>query len=1154
MKIGVALNWVAPENGGVTNYALSLLRHWPEFAPDHPIVLFSFGYNEPLLETLPPETRGHEIRLQTPEGAMDHLDKIDVYFSPIGRLWPRPVRKPSVVTFHDMQERFFPQFFTPEQCEERFFHYDWSLRMADAVIAISEFTRDTMIKIVDLSPAKIHVVPHVPDALPQAHKPAGMDKLAAGRPFMFYPANFWEHKNHLRLLAAMGKVETQVGELALVCTGSLLGREADWERAVRAAGVKGSVIHLGQVTRAEISWLYRHCRGLIFPSLFEGFGIPLLEAMQTERPIACGCNTSQPEVARSAALYFDAERPESIASAIVRLHRDSALRERLVEAGRERVRAFTAKRQIEGHLAAFAAAQRNYTAFRAWVNERVRLPRSMCMRSKLTEREARMAARLLREYAHRAEAYEIIPAIDDDVQESVPPKMRIGILDQPCTRVSNTSSYSRMLLASLATANSAHLPNHGSPSAETTVFLDRGSNVEVPEQFEKVSFDALAHRRASSAKLDVVLPVGDKAVHEIQTTKVGWLLDFTHYRLPSLFKLDDLAARDALYETIARKCELVIVPSETSRKDFEKFLPLFASKVRVLSFPSTLWEYPLTEDPRGVVSHYHLPLKFVLVASRFCSQSNHAVLPTALSILKSQGISVPLVLTDSPNPNQAFEDHSLSELFQACARLGISDQIHFLGHVPYSELISLMRCAALIIESSLSEGWNTNVADAKALGRPLICSDILVHREQAPQAVGFFPTDSPEDLASLLATHYPQLHAGPAFAAERDALMRSKSQAAEFRQALLSIAREAVRIAHPDKVVAPNGAVEMRSTPISRHRKTSWIRNYLTQKRSHLKYVIGKLTFHITYWRRNIDQLRHLLYRFSLSFHGQELGILRQYPARSLQLERFPAGKRGERNLPIVSIVTPTFNQGQTLRATIESVIQQKYPQAQYAVIDGGSADETKKILARHKSDLSYCVSEPDDGQAHAIAKGFAALRGDIMAYLNSDDMLMPGALSFVGRYFATHPRIDVIYGHRVIVDECGREVGRWILPRHDKRAIRHFDYVPQETLFWRRPLYEKVGGINPAFHFAMDWDLLLRFMAAGAQIRRVPYFLACFRIHTRQKTHTLLDTVGEREKLHLLVREHPDGFDAESVQQLQDRYRFRSSLCALLLKFGVRY
>jgi glycosyltransferase involved in cell wall biosynthesis len=1154
MKIGVALNWLAPENGGVTNYALTLLRHWPEFAPDHPIVLFSFDYNEPLLETLPPEIRAHEIRLQSPEGALEHLDQIDVYFAPLGRLWPRPVRKPSVLTFHDMQERFFPQFFTPEQCEERFFHYDWSLRMADAVIAVSEFTRDTVIQIVGLSPAKIHVVHHVSDALPQAQQPAGMEQLPPGRPFIFYPANFWKHKNHRRLLAAMGKVATQAGELALVCTGSLLGREAEWDKAVRATGAQGSVIHLGQVTRAEISWLYRNSRGLIFPSLFEGFGIPLLEAMQTECPIACAHNTSLPEVAGSSALYFDAERPESIASAILRLHRDSALRQRLIQAGRERVRVFGAKRQVEGHLAAFAAAQRNYTFFRAWFNERVRRPQSMCMRAKPTDREARIAAHLLEKSAHRAEGYEFIPAMDNQAKTSVLSKMRIGILDQAGTGVSRDSPYTRTLLASLSIANSAQLPNHRCPSMEATVFLDRGSNVEVPELFETISFEALADRRTSDANLDVVLPVGDRAVDQITTPKVGWLLDFTHYRLPNLFQPANLAARDALYETIARKCELVIVPSEVSRQDFAKFLPLFAGKGRVLSPPSILWEYPLSADPRELVSRYHLPMKFVLVASPFCNHSNHVVLPAALSILKSQNISIPLVLTDSPNGDQQFGDHTLSELFQACARVGINDQIHFLGHLPYSELISLMRCAALVIQPAVLEAWNVNIEDAKALGRPLICSDIPVHREQVPDALGFFSPDSPDDLAALLAKHYPQLAAGPDLSIERNALTQTKSHAAEFGRALLSIAREAVAIAHPEGIRAPNSSIEIPSTPTSKPPRKSSIRNYLRAKRSHLKYILGKLSFHLTYWRRNMDQLRHLLYRFSLGLHGQELGILRQYAARPLQLERFPSGKRRRGRLPIIAIVTPTFNQGQTLSATIQSVLQQNYPEVQYAVVDGGSTDETKNVLARYRPELSYCVSEPDNGQADAIAKGFAALQGDVMAYLNSDDMLMPGALSFVGKYFARHPHIDVIYGNRVIVDESGREVGRWILPRHNSESIRHFDYVPQETLFWRRSLYEKVGGINSAFHFAMDWDLFLRFIAAGARVRRVPYFLACFRIHPRQKTHTLSDTVGEREKLHLLAREHPLGRDAKSVQQLQDAYRLRSSLCAILLKLGVRY
>ncbi|HEY5705988.1 MAG TPA: glycosyltransferase [Terrimicrobiaceae bacterium] len=738
--------------------------------------------------------------------------------------------------------------------------------------------------------------------------------------------------------------------------------------------------------------------------------------------------------------------------------------------------------------------------------------------------------------------------------------MKIGILDQTCAGWSGGASYTRALLTSLTVAkvHSHSLDSRDYALAENDndkiVFLAREGKIEVPEHFEKMPFASIAGRRVAELDFDVVLPVRDKVVREIRTAKVGWIPDFQHCRLPELFTLDDLAARDALFDLIASECQLVAVSSQSSRRDFEKFLPPFANKVRVLPFPSTLWASPLSENPQGVVANYHLPSRFALVANQFWSHKNHAILPPALSILKSQGTPVQLVLTGMPADYRDIENRRLSEFFQACARQGVSDQIHFLGHVPYWELISLMRCATLVIQPSLFEGWNTTVEDAKALGRPLICSDIPVHREQVPDAVGFFQTDSPENLAHLLATYYPQLKAGPVHSAECDALMRSKAHAGRFGHALLSIAREAVRLAHSDKARPSNRAVEIFSTPATSHSKASRIRNYLAQKRGHLKYIVGKITFHITYWRRNISQLRHLLYRFSLSFHGHELGILRQYPARSLQAERFPAGKQKAHQLPLISIVTPSFNQGQTLSATIESVIKQNYPRVQYAVVDGGSTDETRGILPRYMSDLTYCVSEPDDGQAHAIAKGFAALRGDVMAYLNSDDMLMPGALSFVGEYFATHRGVDVLYGHRVIVDEYGQEVGRWTLPRHDGNAIRHFDYVPQETLFWRRSIYEKVGGINPAFHFAMDWDLLLRFIAAGAQIRRVPYFLACFRIHTRQKTHTLLDTVGEREKLHLIAREHPNGCNAESAQQLQDGYRFRSSLCAILLKLGIRY
>ena len=397
MRIGIGLHLLAPDNGGVTNYTLTLLRLWPVLVPEHPLVLFSFAHNDALLSTLPPATRRHEIRMLTQEDAFTHADNIDVYFCPFGTLWPRPFPKPAVLTFHDMQERFYPDHFTEAERAERFFHYDWSLRMADSVITVSAFTQAMAVSLAGISAGKCHVVHHVPDELPSPTKPAGLP--AEVPPFVFYPANLWKHKNHGRLLAAFKEVCASTQDLRLICTGSLLGRESQWTKDLAEAGLADRVVHLGKVSRPEVSWLFHHARALVFPSLFEGFGIPLIEAMQAGCPIACAANTSQPEVAGGAALYFDAESPRSIAAAILRIHRDEGLRTQLVSQGTARIARFSVERFIQGHLQAFRSAVKRHSPARSWFNHHVSRPRSMISRTQLTVREKREAARLLTQHS-----------------------------------------------------------------------------------------------------------------------------------------------------------------------------------------------------------------------------------------------------------------------------------------------------------------------------------------------------------------------------------------------------------------------------------------------------------------------------------------------------------------------------------------------------------------------------------------------------------------------------------------------------------------------------------------------------------------------------------------------------------------------------------
>ncbi|MEP6606881.1 MAG: glycosyltransferase family 2 protein [Nitrosospira sp.] len=220
--------------------------------------------------------------------------------------------------------------------------------------------------------------------------------------------------------------------------------------------------------------------------------------------------------------------------------------------------------------------------------------------------------------------------------------------------------------------------------------------------------------------------------------------------------------------------------------------------------------------------------------------------------------------------------------------------------------------------------------------------------------------------------------------------------------------------------------------------------------------------------------------------------------------------------------MTPSFNQVQFVGHTIQSVLNQQYPNLEYIVIDGASSDGSQQVIAQVEEHLTHWISEADKGQTEAINKGFRLTTGEIMGYLNSDDLLLPGALNTVADYFSRRPDIDVIYGHRILIDEHGKAIGRWILPPHTSLAYAWADFVPQETMFWRRSIWDQVGGqLDESFRFAMDWDLIARFSSIGARFYRMPRYLAAFRVHAKQKTSMEMETVGADESERVIVKMH---------------------------------
>lgn len=206
---------------------------------------------------------------------------------------------------------------------------------------------------------------------------------------------------------------------------------------------------------------------------------------------------------------------------------------------------------------------------------------------------------------------------------------------------------------------------------------------------------------------------------------------------------------------------------------------------------------------------------------------------------------------------------------------------------------------------------------------------------------------------------------------------------------------------------------------------------------------------------------------------------------------------------PLVSVVTPSFNQARFLERTIRSVLAQDYPRLEYIIVDGGSTDGSRAILEQYAPRLAWWVSEPDRGQTDAINKGLAHAHGEILAWLNSDDTWLPNAVPSAVKAFGSHPGFGLVYGAADYIDADDRIIGRFPAAQTDYRRLRQgYVHVPQQAAFFRADLWKQVGPLDPSIFFAMDYDLWLR-IARQAPLQFVPETWANFRLHDAAKTIT---------------------------------------------------
>jgi glycosyltransferase involved in cell wall biosynthesis/GT2 family glycosyltransferase len=586
--------------------------------------------------------------------------------------------------------------------------------------------------------------------------------------------------------------------------------------------------------------------------------------------------------------------------------------------------------------------------------------------------------------------------------------------------------------------------------------------------------------------------------------------DLQHEFFPQFFSPQLLPARRATFNRALAEAGAIATLSEYVRKTIREHPCTRCGDIFLLS-PALCagGPVPAAADLTGAARAALPDRPFFLYPANVWPHKNHRrVLEAFGLLLRHAGEPVELILTGHPA--------GWAELAADFPRL----PVRHLGFVSRPFLQLLLARARALVFFSLFEGFGMPLLEAFHAGTPVVCSNTTSLPEVGGDAVlSCDPCDAPamsEAMLRVLQDEGLRAH----FAARG----RERLHHYSWRQSALNLVEACGRVA---------------GRPVAEAAQPPVILRLRTAVRARLRSYYHPITHGLT---RQV--------------HGAllpRLGNLSQYPPRPLAVPRRYHTIRPPEPAPLISLVTPSYNQAAFLKQTIRSVLAQEYPRLEYIIQDGGSTDATPAVLERYRGMLAHVESQPDRGQAHALNRGFRRATGDILAYLNSDDLFLPGALAYVARYFALHRDVDVVYSHRVIIDADDREVGRWVLPPHDDGVLLWQDYVPQETLFWRRSVWERAGArLDESYHFALDWDLLVRFREAGARFARVPRFLAAFRIHPQQKTSARLIDLGVPESQRIRARCHGRLVRQDEIRQHVRTYLRRHVLYHQLYRLGL--
>ncbi|MBU1919459.1 glycosyltransferase family 4 protein [bacterium] len=299
----------------------------------------------------------------------------------------------------------------------------------------------------------------------------------------------------------------------------------------------------------------------------------------------------------------------------------------------------------------------------------------------------------------------------------------------------------------------------------------------------------LATQRSLARETDFYYPVNCDVLPDL--CSASWIPDFQHIHLPQFFLEQEIRLRNESFSRIAAEARAIVFSSKNAQQDFKLLFPESRAKTQVLHFHTQIDEKLFSGDVDSIRQLYRLPAKYVICCNQFWKHKNHLLLFEAVARLRDQSVFIPLICTGST------EDYRFAGYFQQIRerikQLQLQDQVRILGTIPRNHQLQLIRCAALLVQPSLFEGWSTVVEDGRALGKKMLLSDLEVHREQATGQTTYFDRSNAQDLQNKLLTIWKSSEAGPVPEVELQARITARIDQQRFASDLMKLAEDTIR-------------------------------------------------------------------------------------------------------------------------------------------------------------------------------------------------------------------------------------------------------------------------------------------------------------------------------------------------------------------------